>query len=94
MKKCVDICNELKAPILGGVNYAGWGYLTKKPRTTEEWNWGVENMRQVARYAKETGEVTICVECVNRFETHFPQHCRGCSTVLQRCGNRKHEGSP
>lgn len=71
MKKCVDICNELKAPILGGVNYAGWGYLTKKPRTTEEWNWGVENMRQVARYAKETGEVTICVECVNRFETHF-----------------------
>ena len=22
-------------------------------------------------YAKETGDVTICVECVNRFETHF-----------------------
>lgn len=33
MKKCVDICNTLGAPILGGVNYAGWGYLTKKPRT-------------------------------------------------------------
>lgn len=29
MKKCVDICNELNAPILGGVNYAAWGYLTK-----------------------------------------------------------------
>ena len=23
MKKCVDICNTLGAPILGGVNYAG-----------------------------------------------------------------------
>lgn len=28
-------------------------------------------MREVAEYAKETGDVTICVECVNRFETHF-----------------------
>lgn len=71
MKKCVDICNELNAPILGGVNYAAWGYLTKKPRTQDEWNWGVENMKQVAAYAKETRNVTICVECVNRFETHF-----------------------
>lgn len=32
---------------------------------------GVECMREVAEYAKETGNVTICVECVNRFETHF-----------------------
>lgn len=71
MKKAVDICNQLSAPILGGVNYAGWGYLTKKPRTQQEWDWGVENMRQAAAYAKDTGNVTICVECVNRFETHF-----------------------
>lgn len=71
MKKCVDICNELGSPILGGVNYAAWGYLTKKPRTKEEWNWAVSNMKEVAAYAKETGNVIICVECVNRFETHF-----------------------
>ena len=48
MKKAVDICNELGAPILGGVNYAGWGYLTKKPRTQQEWDWGVACMREVA----------------------------------------------
>lgn len=71
MKKAVDICRRLSAPILGGVNYAGWGYLTKKPRTQQEWEWGVENMRKAAAYAKETTDVTICVECVNRFETHF-----------------------
>ena len=71
MKKAVDICNELGAPILGGVNYAAWGYLTKKPRTDEEWAWSVENMKEVAQYAKETGDVVICVECVNRFETFF-----------------------
>ena len=71
MKKCVDICNELGAPILGGVNYAAWGYITKRPRTSEEWNWGVLSMRESAEYAKATGDVTICVECVNRFETFF-----------------------
>jgi len=71
MKKCVDICNTLGAPILGGVNYAAWGYITKKPRTEQEWAWGVESMRESALYAKETGSVTICVECVNRFETFF-----------------------
>lgn len=71
MKKCVDICNELHAPILGGVNYAGWGYITGKPRTEQEWDWGVASMREVTEYAKETGNVTICVECVNRFETFF-----------------------
>jgi D-psicose/D-tagatose/L-ribulose 3-epimerase len=71
MKKAIDICNALDAPILGGVNYAAWGYLTKKPRTDQEWNWSVACMREVAEYAKETGSVTICVECINRFETHF-----------------------
>lgn len=71
MKKAVDICNTLGAPILGGVNYAAWGYLTRKPRTQQEWDWAVANMREVAEYAKATGTVDICVECVNRFETHF-----------------------
>ena len=71
MKKCVDICNTLGSPILGGVNYAAWGYLTKKPRTEQEWQWAVSNMKEVAAYSKSTGTVTICVECINRFETHF-----------------------
>ena len=71
MKKCVDICNALGAPILGGVNYAAWGYITKRPRTGQEWDWGVACMREAAEYAKATGNVTICVECVNRFETFF-----------------------
>jgi D-psicose/D-tagatose/L-ribulose 3-epimerase len=71
MKQCVDICNRLKAPLLGGVNYAAWGYLTRKPRTQQEWDWAVANMKEVAAYAKATGNVVICVECVNRFETHF-----------------------
>ena len=71
LKTLVDINNKLGAKILGGVIYAGWGCLTGKPRTEEEWEWSVKSMRQVAEYAKETGTVTIAVEPVNRFETHF-----------------------
>ena len=71
MKTLVDINNTLGSKILGGVNYAGWGCRTGKPRTKQEWNWSVEAMRDVAKYAKETGKINIAVECINRFETHF-----------------------
>lgn len=70
MFRAVDICNELGASILSGVNYAAWGYRTGRPCTEEEWGWAVNNMRQVCEYAKKTGDVLLCVECVNRFETH------------------------
>jgi D-psicose/D-tagatose/L-ribulose 3-epimerase len=102
MKKAVDICNYLGAPILGGVNYAAWGYLTKKPRSDQEWNWSVECMREVGEYAKKTGSVTICVECINRFETHFlniaedaVKYCRAVGTgnikVHLDCFHMMHE---
>ena len=71
LKTLVDINNELGSTILGGVNYAGWGCITGKPRTEREWGWSVEAMREVALYAKRSGTLTIAVEPVNRFETHF-----------------------
>jgi len=71
LKKLVDINIELGSRILGGVTYAGWGCLTGKPRTDQEWEWSVRAMREVAQYAKEKGNVIIAVEPVNRFESHF-----------------------
>jgi len=71
LKKAIDICNVLSAPILGGVNYAAWGYLTKKPPTEQEWEWSVDVLGKAADYAKETGNVNICVEVVQRDETHL-----------------------
>ena len=56
---------------MGGVTYAGWGCLTGKPRTEQEWEWSVGAMREVAEYAKEKCDLIIAVEPVNRFETHF-----------------------
>lgn len=71
LKLLVDINIELNSKILGGVNYAAWGYLTKKPRTAQEWEWSVNVMREAAKYAKEKSDMIIAVECINRFETHF-----------------------
>ncbi len=71
LKLLVDINVELGSKILGGVNYASWGYLTGKPRTKQEWEWSVNVVREAAKYAKENSDMIIAVECVNRFETHF-----------------------
>lgn len=72
LKKLVDINQSLGSVILGGVNYAGWGCLTGKPKTDAEWNHSVDCMREVAEYAlKQYPQLLICVEPVNRFETHF-----------------------
>jgi D-psicose/D-tagatose/L-ribulose 3-epimerase len=71
LKMLVDINVALDARILGGVNYAAWGYLTGKPRTQQEWGWSVNAMREVGEYAKERSDMIITVEPVNRFETHF-----------------------
>ncbi len=102
LKTLVDINYELGSPILGGVNYAGWGCLTGKPRTEQEWGWSVEAMREAARYAKRGGSLTIAVEPVNRFETHFlniaedaVRYCRDVATgnvkVHLDCFHMMHE---
>jgi len=71
LKQVVDINVQIGSKILGGVNYAAWGYLTGRPRTEDEWNWSVESMREVGLYAKNKSDLIIAVEAVNRFETHF-----------------------
>ncbi len=71
MKKMVDINVELGSRIIGGVNYAAWGYLPGRPRTEKEWNTSITAMKEIAGYAKGKSDVAICLEPVNRFETHF-----------------------
>jgi D-psicose/D-tagatose/L-ribulose 3-epimerase len=71
MKRMVDINSELGSKILGGVIYATWGYLSGKPRTEEEWNWSVEAMQEITKYAKKQPNLILAVEPVGRFESHF-----------------------
>ena len=71
-KRLIDVSVEAGATVFGGVNYAGWGYLTGRMRTEEEWQWGLENFRKVSDYAATNApDLTIALEVVNRFESHF-----------------------
>lgn len=70
-KRLVDLSNEAGAKVFGGVIYCGWGYLTGKARTADEWNWAVEGLREVACHAQKTSGLILGIEPVNRFESHF-----------------------
>lgn len=71
-KRLVDLSNEAGARVFGGMIYCGWGYLTGKMRTEEEWRWGVDGYREIARYALEQNPaLVLAIEPVNRFESHF-----------------------
>ncbi|MHB1375846.1 MAG: sugar phosphate isomerase/epimerase family protein [Candidatus Humimicrobiaceae bacterium] len=93
LKKVIDINYALGSKIIGGVNYAGWGCLSGKPRTKDEWSWSVEAMKIAAGYAKENGDLVIAVEPVNRFETHFlniaEDAVKYCKDVNSGVGNVK-----
>jgi D-psicose/D-tagatose/L-ribulose 3-epimerase len=71
MKKLIDVSQKIGAENLTGVNYAGWGYLSGKMRTPQEWDWAVEGFGEICRFAKENTDVVLCIEPVNRFESHF-----------------------
>ncbi|MFB3827078.1 MAG: sugar phosphate isomerase/epimerase family protein [Bryobacteraceae bacterium] len=70
-KRLIDLSNEAGAELFGGMIYCGWGYLTGRMRSEDEWKWGVENYRQVAEYAQRCSGLILGIEPVNRFESHF-----------------------
>ena len=71
MKRLVELTQRIGAENLTGVNYAGWGYLTGKMRTQQEWGWAVEAFREICGFAKQNTDVVLCTEPVNRFESHL-----------------------
>jgi len=71
-KRLIDLSNEAGARVFGGMIYCGWGYLTGKMRTEEEWKWAVEGYREIAAYAhRQNPDLILAIEPVNRFESHF-----------------------
>lgn len=70
-RKLIDLATEAGAVVFGGAIYCGWGYLSGRMRTTDEWQWGVEACRQGAEYAQTGSKLIIGIEPLNRFESHF-----------------------
>jgi len=71
-KKLIDLSVAAGAEVFGGMIYCGWGYLSGRPRTEEEWRWAVDGYREVAEYAAAADpSLVLGIEPVNRFESHF-----------------------
>ncbi len=71
-KRLIDLSNEAGARVFGGMIYCGWGYLSGRMRSAEEWKWGVEGYREIASYALAANPALVLgIEPVNRFESHF-----------------------
>ncbi len=70
LKQVIDCSRAVGSSILMGPMYAGFKTFTGKPATTEEWNWSVAGMREVAEYAQNQG-VTLAIEYLNRFEIYL-----------------------
>jgi D-psicose/D-tagatose/L-ribulose 3-epimerase len=71
-KRLIDLSAEAGARVFGGVNYCGWGYLTGRMRSQDEWAWGVECYREIAEHAERNAPgLVLAIEPINRFESHF-----------------------
>ncbi|REJ92720.1 MAG: sugar phosphate isomerase/epimerase [Planctomycetota bacterium] len=69
-KAVLDSCQAAGVTHLVGPYHSALGVFSGAGPTDDEWKWGVESMRQVAEHAEKVG-VTLCVECLNRFETYL-----------------------
>ncbi|RJP31395.1 MAG: sugar phosphate isomerase/epimerase [Candidatus Omnitrophota bacterium] len=70
MKKTIGIAEILGAEVIAGPFTSPVGRLVGRPRTDEEWKWGVEVMQKVAKATENSG-VLLALEALNRFETYF-----------------------
>lgn len=86
-KRLIDLSNEAGAKVFGGMIYCGWGYLSGKMRTGEEWNWGVEGYQEIASYAAGTSKLILGIEPVNRFESHFINIASDAVKFIQAVGS-------
>jgi D-psicose/D-tagatose/L-ribulose 3-epimerase len=70
IKRTLDCCQALGAPVLCGPIHSALGQFSGRGPTQDEWKWAVESLRRMAEHAASTG-VTLAVEYLNRFETYF-----------------------
>ena len=69
-KTVIDHAVVLGAKKVGGVVYKEGGVFTGSAPTEEEWNYSVNSMKEIAKYAQKF-DISICVEQINRYETYF-----------------------
>ena len=70
LAQCAEVAADSGARVVCGPLYAPVGQMPGRPRTEAEWDSAVDGLRQAGERAAACG-VTLAVEVLNRFETHF-----------------------
>ena len=70
LKGIIDSTAALGAELVCGPMASAVGYFTGNPRTPEEWERAVRELKPLAEYAASAG-VMLSFEPLNRFETYF-----------------------
>lgn len=69
-KKMLDCCAAAGVETVVGPFHSALGHFSGAGPTRDEWNWGIDSMRQAAEHAGQVG-VMLGVEPLNRFECYF-----------------------
>jgi D-psicose/D-tagatose/L-ribulose 3-epimerase len=69
-RRTIDCCAAAGVQILVGPYHSALGEFSGKSPTSDEWKWGVEEIRKVAEYAAPHG-VMLGIEALNRFECYL-----------------------
>lgn len=69
-KRMLDCCAAAGVETVVGPFHSALGHFSGAGPTRDEWNWGIDSMRQAAEHAGQVG-VMLGVEPLNRFECYF-----------------------
>ena len=70
LKRALECCQASGSQLLVGPMYSALGEFSGQGPTRDEWDRGVDSLRQVAEYARKLG-VGMALEPLNRFEIYF-----------------------
>ena len=81
LDRCAGVAAACGADLLCGPLYAPVGELPGRPRLAAEWDSAVVGLRAAGERAAAQG-MTLAVEVLNRFETHFLNTAADAATLL------------
>lgn len=84
--KAIEMAAEAGSPVLVGPFCSPVGYLPGRRPTADEWKRAVEGISSL-REALDTHGVTLALEPLNRFETHFMNTAADAARFCEEVGN-------
>lgn len=84
----IDFARNIGSTLFSGPVYSSVGKtrMISEDQKRREWDWCVENLREIAQYASDAG-VTVGVEPLNRFESDMINLVEQAVTLIQDVGS-------